>query len=224
MEHYFELANQVNVLGTRNLLEALKDKSVSHFLYFSTFQVYGKYSGTIDESTPAQPKNDYGATHLFAEYHIQQFHENIDLPFTIIRLSNGYGCPKDYKSSKWYLILNDLSRSAFEDQEIVLKSNGQAQRDFIWMGTVANVIRQLLEIPATNEVYNLSGEQTFNMIEIAQMVQSAYQDKYEKEIRISINEGDKTEYSQDLMVSSQKLRKLRNGLQRIHRNDPMVWN
>ena len=208
VEGYFQLANQVNVLGTRNLLEALRDKGVSHFLYFSTFQVYGKYSGIINESTVPEPKNDYGATHLFAEYHIRQFHINTGLPFTIIRLSNSYGCPKDYNSSKWYLILNDLSRSAFQDQKIVLKSNGQAQRDFIWMGTVAHVVHQLIERPAENEVYNLSGEQTFNMVEIAKMVQNAYRIKFGRDVEVLINEKDKTQHPQDLMVSSQKLRSL----------------
>ncbi len=206
VDRYFQLAHAVNVLGTRNLLQALQDRPPRHFLYFSTFQVYGKYSGAIDEATPTEPNSDYGATHLFAEYHIRQFNLNHGLPFTIIRLTNSYGCPKDYNSSKWYLILNDLSRSAFRDQEIELKSNGQARRDFIWMGTVSEVVRELIENPAANEVYNLSGEKTFSMLEIANMVNTAYRNKYGSELRISINESDKTEYPKDLRVSSRKLR------------------
>jgi len=206
VEGYFTSANQVNVLGTRNLLEVFKDKGLKHFLYFSTFQVYGKYDGTIDESTPTKPRNDYGSTHLFAEFYIKQFHFTHELPFTIIRLTNSYGCPKDYKSSKWYLILNDLSKSAFDNGEIVLKSNGQSQRDFIWMGSVAQCVQDLIEKKATNEIYNLSGQRTFNMVEVAEMVQSAYRNKYDRNVSISVNQKDQTQYPQDLRISSEKLR------------------
>lgn len=208
VENYFKLAIEVNTLGTRNLLEFFKDKKIKNFIYFSTFQVYGKYSGTIDEQTPTLPKNDYGATHLFAEYYVKQFFYSHQLPHTIIRLSNSYGCPKDYNSSKWYLILNDLSKTAFEKHEIVLKSNGLAPRDFIWMGDVVKVIYELCQKTATNEVYNLSGEKTYTMIEIAELVCKAYEKKYDKIISIKTNNKDTTTYPTDLQVVSSKLKQV----------------
>lgn len=204
--NYFHDALQVNALGTRNLLEVAKDKPPKHLIYFSTFQVYGQYAGTITESTPTNSKNDYGNTHLFAELYLQQFHRTHDLAHTIIRLTNSYGCPKDLNSSKWYLILNDLSRTAFQDKEIVLKSNGLAPRDFIWMGTVADVVDQLLNKPATNEVYNLSGQKTLKMLDVAKFVQDAYFQEFGERIPVRTNEDDKTVHPIDLFVDSSKLR------------------
>lgn len=208
VEHYFKLAIEVNTLGTRNLLEYFKDKSLKNFIYFSTFQVYGKYQGIITENTALVPKNDYGATHLFAEYYIKQFFYSHNLQHTIIRLTNSYGCPKDLKSSKWYLVLNDFAKTAFEKKEIILKSNGLAPRDFIWMGDVCTVLMQIAQLSATNEVYNLSGESTFTMLQIAEMVKQSYSEKYNFDIPISINKSDNTKYSSDLMVSSQKLKQI----------------
>lgn len=204
--NYFHDAIQVNTLGTRNLLEVVKKAPPRHFLYFSTFQVYGQYAGTITESTPTHSKNDYGNTHLFAEHYVQQFHRTQQLPYTILRLTNSYGCPKDLSSSKWYLILNDLSRSAFQNKEIVLKSNGLAPRDFIWMGTVGNVIDQLLQKEASNDVYNLSGQQTLKMLDIANFVQEAYYQEFGERIPIRTNEDDTTVHADDLFVDSSKLR------------------
>lgn len=208
VENYFKLAIEVNTLGTRNLLEYFKDKSLKNFIYFSTFQVYGKYEGSITENTETLPKNDYGATHLFAEYYIKQFFYSHKLPHTIIRLTNSYGCPKDQKSSKWYLVLNDFAKTAFEKKEIILKSNGLAPRDFIWMGDVCEVLMQLTKKQATNEVYNLSGEQTFTMLEIAAFVKQAYFEKYNIEIPISTNKNDQTTYSKDLFVHAEKLKQV----------------
>jgi UDP-glucose 4-epimerase len=210
VENYFKLAIEVNALGTRNLLEFFKDKPLKNFIYFSTFQVYGKYDGTITEETALTPKNDYGATHLFAEYYIKQFFYSHKLPHTIIRLSNSYGCPLDMNSSKWYLVLNDLARSAFEKKEIILKSNGLAPRDFIWMGDVCFVIRALVEKEATNDIYNLSSEHTYKMIDIANFIKEAYQNSFGQEIPISTNQSDKTVHPTDLFVSAAKLKKVIN--------------
>lgn len=208
--NYFKLAIEVNTLGTRNLLEFFKDKPIKNFIYFSTFQVYGKYQETITENTPILPVNDYGATHLFAEYYVKQFGYSHKLPHTIIRLTNSYGCPKDYNSSKWYLVLNDLAKSAFENKEIVLKSNGLAPRDFIWMGDVCSVIHALIEKEATNDTYNLSGEKTYKMIDIANFVKESYHSKFGKEIPVLTNQKDVAVYPTDLFVSAKKLKNIVN--------------
>jgi UDP-glucose 4-epimerase len=207
-DNFAEDALRVNALGTRNLLDHFKDQAeLRQFVYFSTFQVYGQRQGVITEDTPPEPKNDYGTTHLFAEYYVKQFHANHGLPYTIFRLTNSYGCPKDTDSSKWYLVLNDLARMAVTERKIVLKSNGQAARDFIWMGDVCDIVHQTLELPEPlNDTFNISGEQTFRMIDVATSVQQAYHEVYGEQLAIEVNENDTNQYADDLQVSSQKLR------------------
>ncbi len=209
-DNFAEDALRVNALGTRHLLAHFAQQpALPHFVYFSTFQVYGRRNGEITETTPTEPKNDYGATHLFAEYYVKQFHATHQLPYTIFRLTNSYGCPKDPDSSKWYLVLNDLARMAATEGQIVLKSNGQASRDFIWMGDVCQIIHRTLELPQPpNDTFNISGERTYRMIDVAEMVQTAYQDEYQEALPIKINEDDTNQYPDDLLVSSAKLRQL----------------
>lgn len=207
VDRYFELAAMVNVLGTRNLLEVVKDNPPKNFIYFSTFQVYGKYSGIITEETEKLPKHDYGTSHLQAELAIKQLHVTHQIPFTIFRLTNSYGCPKDLDSSKWYLILNDLSKTAFKTEEIVLKSNGLSPRDFIWMGTVADTVEKACStLAAAHDIYNISGQNTLTMLDVANAVQDAYKEKFNKEIPVKTNQEDTTTYPSDLYVDSSKLR------------------
>ncbi|MEM6844383.1 MAG: NAD(P)-dependent oxidoreductase [Bacteroidota bacterium] len=203
----------VNALGTRNLLEHFAGyaEAEPHFVYFSTFQIYGRGSGLITEDLPPEPKNDYGTTHLFAEYYVKQFHANQQLPYTIFRLTNSYGCPKDYDSSKWYLVLNDLAQMAATEKKIVLKSNGKATRDFIWMGDVCQIVEKVLQLSqASNDTFNICGEQTFSMLNVAQEVQTAYQKEYGEQLPIATNEQDTTQYPDDLQVSAQKLKSIIN--------------
>lgn len=205
VDDYFQFSCDINVKGTRNILEWVKTKKIKHFIYFSTFQVYGKYSGNISENTTTNPINDYGSTHLMAETFIQQFYRTHDLPFTIFRLTNSYGCPKDLNSSKWYLILNDLSKTAFENKKIILKSNGKALRDFIWMGDVCEVVENTLNNAPKQEIYNISGNRSLSMLDVAKSVKDAYWENYKVDIPIEVNQNDKTEHAQDLLVSNKKL-------------------
>lgn len=206
--NYPKLAVEVNALGTRNILEGLKNKMPGHFIYFSTFQVYGKYTGHISEETPLETRNDYGNTHLFAEHYVTQFAYTHNLPYSIVRLTNSYGAPKDPDSSKWYLILNDLSKMAFEKKEIKLSSNGQAPRDFIWMGDVCKVVEGLAKHGPTQDVFNISGQLTYRMIDIAGFVRDAYKEMFGEELQIEVNHDDKSSFPDGFSVSSEKLRRI----------------
>ncbi|GEM_PF-614800 len=219
VEGYAQDAIIVNALGTRNILETIKNNPPEHFIYFSTFHVYGKYTGDISETTELIPMNDYGTTHLFAEYYVKQFHKTHQIPYTIIRLSNSYGCPKDYNSSKWYLILNDLSKSAYEKDLIKLNGNGLATRDFIWMGDVCNTIQQLTEMPSTNDTFNLSGEKAYSLLDVAEAVKEAYIEYFNKDIQIHINKEDKSIAKPPIVINSSKIKQYVNYSAKSHFKD-----
>ncbi|MBF0328448.1 MAG: SDR family oxidoreductase [Nitrospirae bacterium] len=193
---YARKALLVNALGTRNIIGALIKNGIQRFVYLSTFHVYGASEGVVSESSPLLPVNDYGITHLFGEYYVKQFHKTHGLPFTIIRPTNGYGAPKQIGSTKWYLLLNDLVRSAFEKGVIALSSNGRAYRDFIWLGDICRIVDALLvSYRAEGATYNVSTGCSHRLIDIAEIVKEVYSDRYKKEINISTNSMDQRDYS-----------------------------
>lgn len=197
---YDDLARKVNVGGTAHLLSAIRDKC-KHFIYLSTFQVYGCYSGRITESFPTNSKNTYAKTHLDAESLV----ENAGIPYSIIRLTNSYGCPIDVNTSKWYLILNDLSRMAFKEKTIQLNGNGLIERDFIPMQLVCMLLYELAQQSGSNNIFNLGGE-TKSLEEVAKAVQLAYKTKFG--FCIPIQAPKTTPREGNLIVDSSKLKKL----------------
>jgi len=202
-EGYAKQALLINTLGTRNLIEALKDTKIKNFIYLSTFHVYGATKGIITEESTVSPKNDYASTHLFAEYYLKQFFSTHNFHSIIFRLTNSYGTPQYKNSTKWYLVLNDLVKSAYNEHKIILKGNGKAIRDFIWMGDVCTCIEKALFLQEHN-LFNLSSTQTLSMLDLAKKVQKIYLKKYSNKIPIELNNEDKTEVEY-LRVENSKL-------------------
>ena len=186
---YGRKALAANVLGTRNLLEALvlwgerRAAPLPLLVYFSTFHVYGESRGHITENSPARPRGDYALTHLFAEEYCRMFARTKGLPQIVIRLSNGYGAPKTATGAKWHLLLNDLCRTAFSEGRIILRSDPAIQRDFIWLGDVAAVVEALLLRPdLAGRMFTVSSGAAMGIGVVAQRVALAAARFFNREI------------------------------------------
>ncbi|MCW5698583.1 MAG: NAD-dependent epimerase/dehydratase family protein [Rhodospirillales bacterium] len=80
----------VNVEGTRTLLDASIDAGVKRFIHGSSIGVYGMGTDKeIDEETPSSPGNIYGVTKSEGEDLAKSYCDR--LPVVIIRISETYG-------------------------------------------------------------------------------------------------------------------------------------
>jgi nucleoside-diphosphate-sugar epimerase len=90
----------VNVIGTKNLLEASVKAGVKRFVHGSTIGVYGSsLDGSINEQSPLRPDNIYGTTKLEGEEVVLSFKDKV--PVVIIRISETYG-PGDRRLLKLF--------------------------------------------------------------------------------------------------------------------------
>lgn len=81
--------HEVNVTGTRHVLEACLASGVSKVVHASTIGVYGNGQGTMDETTPCRPDNIYGETKLEGERLALSYRDR--LPVTVVRIPETYG-------------------------------------------------------------------------------------------------------------------------------------
>ena len=83
----------INVTGTRNVLDASVASGVRRFIHGSTIGVYGDgQKGPLNEESPTRPENIYGSTKLEGEDIVRGFGDRIST--TIVRISETYG-PED---------------------------------------------------------------------------------------------------------------------------------
>jgi nucleoside-diphosphate-sugar epimerase len=154
----------VNVGGTRTLLEASKAAGVERFVYGSTIGIYGESTGeTLDERSPPRPMNVYGRSKLAAEQEVKQSAGT--MPFSIVRISETYG-PGDFRLLKLFRAVN---RGRFR-----IIGSGQNRRQAIH---VADLIRGLLlaatHPAAVGETFVLAGQETMTTAEMVEHVARA---------------------------------------------------
>jgi len=91
---------EVNVDGTRTLVEAALRAGARRFVYGSTIGIYGAArDGELDESSPPRPENIYGQTKFEAEQVVAGYAGKIEI--SIARISETFG-PGDFRLLKLF--------------------------------------------------------------------------------------------------------------------------
>lgn len=83
---------ETNILGTLNVVNAVKQHRVSKLIHTSTSEVYGTAQYVpIDEKHPLQGQSPYSASKIAADKLVESFYLSFDLPCVTIRPFNVYG-------------------------------------------------------------------------------------------------------------------------------------
>lgn len=171
-----EAIYRTNVVGSRNLLEALSKSGLPlrAVLVASSANVYGNATeGMLDETAPPAPANDYAVSKLSMEYMARLYKDR--LPLTIVRPFNytGVGQSESFLLPK---IVNHVRRRA----PVIELGNLEVARDFSDVRTVVNYYRLLLESPAAKgQTFNVCSGKAYTLQEVLTMVRSLSNHSFE---------------------------------------------
>ena len=163
---------------TRTCLEICRANGIPRFIHFSTFQVYGRDEGNVDEDTPVACRNDYAAAHHLAEGEVMRAHRGGLLDYAILRPTNCFGFSSVHMDvHRWSLVPSCFCRSAVEQDEIVLRTSGRQQKDFIHLEQVAGLTYGISAMfdRFKNQATNLASGCTSPIIDVAASVRTAYE-------------------------------------------------
>jgi UDP-glucose 4-epimerase len=138
--------NNVNVLGTLNVLKASFDAGVKRVINASSSSVYGKVKYLpFDEAHPTMPVSPYGVSKLAAEHYCRVFYEVYGLPTVSLRYFTVYG-PRMRPD----LAISIFTRKMLANEPIMVYGDGEQTRDFTYIDDIVQVNRRLLETSAAD--------------------------------------------------------------------------
>ena len=162
---------KTDIYGTYVMLEALKKfDNVKKFLHISTDEVYGAapFGVSYKESDTINPQNPYSASKAGADRMVNAYNNTYKLPVMIARPSNNFG-PHQYPEKLIPLMI----LKALKDEPLPIYGDGKQIRDWLFVKDTAFAVDKIVEKGTAGEVYNISGRNERENIDIVTMLLNA---------------------------------------------------
>jgi UDP-glucose 4-epimerase len=157
-----KVARDVNVTGTRALLEALAPLPPKTLLFASTAAVYPDRPGPIDESCHPGPMDLYGRTKLEGERLVKQFAEQTGTRSVTARIFNVIG-PRETNPH----VVPELVEQLREGGTSVRLGSLDRRRDYTDVRDVATALHRLLRAPPNpTAIFNLGSGRSVSVAEL----------------------------------------------------------
>lgn len=163
--------NDVNILGTLNILEAAKEFNVKRVVYASSSSIYGN-SDVLPkrEDMPAAPLSPYAISKYTGERYCQVYYELYGMETVSLRYFNVFG-PNQNPNSQYSAVIPKFIKLIHERKQPVIYGDGSQTRDFTFVSN--NVEANLLACTAKGapgQVFNIACGERYPLIEIVNRI------------------------------------------------------
>jgi UDP-glucose 4-epimerase len=178
--HYIPYCNEnpketydVNVMGTRNLLRAVRSIDLEAFVFSSSAAVYPPVSRSTSEDIDPNPMDVYGKSKLLGEDLCRLYNREMGVTTVSARLFNVYGLNETNPHLIPVIIeqIDDNVEHRFADTVSNIKlGNMSSRRDFVHVHDVADAIIAMLERADGYQTYNVGTGTTHSAREVAELI------------------------------------------------------
>lgn len=162
-------AASFNVMGTMHILDACREFGIKRFVYSSTIYVYSDHGSFYRSSKQA------------CELFIENYYQEYQLPFTILRYGSLYGP----RANGFNFIRNAIT-TALVDKKILRQGDGNEVRDYINVIDAARSSVDILTDEYANNYVMITGPQTMKVKEILEMIK----EMLNNQVSIEYQNGD----------------------------------
>lgn len=166
---------KVNMIGTYNVLEALRDNisNVERFIDFSTSEVFGSYAYKVDErsTTNLAPVGEarwtYSVSKLAGEHLAHSYHKEYGLPIVSVRPFNIYGPGQVGEGAIHQFVIR-----AINNEQMQIHGDGDQIRSWCYVDDFVNGIMLCLEKEeAVGHTFNIGNPRgTITIAMLAQII------------------------------------------------------
>lgn len=176
-------SNDVNIVGTLNLLQCSKDMGVKKFIFASSSSVYGDNMELPKRETmKPMPKSPYALTKLTGEHYCSIFYKIYGMPTISLRYFNVFG-PNQDPTSQYSAFIPKIFKALKEKGTITVFGDGEQTRDFTYIENVvhANILSLSSNEDSYGEYFNVATGKSISVNEIIKYVFEASSKKADVE-------------------------------------------
>ena len=173
--------NNANILGTLNMLIAVRDEGVKRFVYAASSSAYGD-SPTMPkmESMSVAPKSPYAIQKLAGEQYTRVFNELYALPTVSLRYFNVFG-PNQDPDSVYSAVIPLFIKKILLGEQPVIYGDGSTSRDFTYVdnNVEANLLACESASNALGQVINIACGYEVSLTELVEKINRILDTKIE---------------------------------------------
>ncbi len=159
----FEKFNEyldVNVKGTKNILDSCVENKIKKVIFISSCSVYGNNQNLpIKETTELSPLSHYAMTKVIGEQLCRIYKEKYNLDYLIFRFFNIYG-PEQNPNSEYSGVISKFITKILNNDELIVFGDGKQTRDFIFVKDIAKYLVNGMKSAKNEIMKNTGGSKT----------------------------------------------------------------
>lgn len=190
--HPINLYYDVNVSGTRNVLEVLQEKNIKHVLFTSSVAVYGLNKENPDENHKIDPFNHYGKSKWQAEKILHSWQHKTKFCVQVIRPTVIFG---ERNRGNVYNLFKQIASGKF-----LMIGGGENEKSMAYVRNIVGFIQHLIDNPNNElQIYNYADKPDLNMNKLVKEVSRSL-GKSGKIIKVPYSIGMLIGYSFDIFT------------------------
>lgn len=160
----------INLIGTLNLIESVKNSRVKKVIFASSAAVYARnVDRPTKENATREPFTMYGISKLNSELLLSIYSKLYGILTITLRFSNVYGEYQDSGGESGVIAI--FSRRITEGKKLTIFDNGKQTRDFVYVQDVVNACYRAMSINS-NGHFNVSTARETTISDLAQLLQT----------------------------------------------------
>lgn len=157
----------INILGTKNVLDFCVKRKIKKIIFSSSSEVYGEGGKNfLKEESFLKPKSVYGITKVVNEEYIKAYCVKFNLNFNICRFFNIYG---PFQRNEF--VIPKFINKVKKNQPIEIYGNGKQIRSFCYVDDAAEALIKLIFKKNKNKIYNIgNNKEPININNLAKLI------------------------------------------------------
>lgn len=165
------LYDEVNVMGTLNVLSASAENGVKRVVFASSSSIYGDSTKLPqNEDQIPQPISPYAATKLAGEHYCRVFAKSYGLETVALRYFNVFG-PRQSLESEYAVVIPKFITCMLKGEQPPIHGDGEQTRDFTYIDNVVDAnLAAAMRDGISGEVFNVACGKGHSLLDLVRIL------------------------------------------------------